>query len=83
MCCRTTPVSDLESHMNQQLDLLLILRHRSITLRRSTMSHATPLLPPTTHVSNHIITCLPIPPLILLLILNLSITTLMNTIFLS
>ena len=68
--------------MNQQLDLLLILRHRSITLRRSTMSHDTPLLPPMTHVSNPIITCLRIPFLILL-ILNLSTTTLMNTTFLS
>ena len=80
MCCRTTPVSGLESHTNQHLDLLHILHHRSITLRRSTTSHDIPLLPPTTHASNHIITCLPILPLIL--ILNLS-TTLMNNSFLS
>ena len=80
MCCRTTPVSDLESHTNQQLDLLLILRQRRITLRRSTMSHDIHLLPPTTHASNPIIICLHIPPLIL--ILNMSII-LMNTIFLS
>ena len=71
MCCRTTPVSDLESHTNQQLDLLLILHHRSFTHRRSITSHDTLLLPPTTHANNPI-TCLRIPSIILTL--NLSIT---------
>ena len=77
--CRTTPVSDLGSHMSQQLNLLLILRHRSTTHQRSTTSLDTPLLPLTTHASNPI-TYLRIPSLIL--ILNLSIT-LMNNTFLS
>ena len=65
------PVSDLGSRTNPQLDLPLILRHRSITHRRSTTSHDTHLLPPTTHANNPI-TCLRIPSIILTL--NLSIT---------